>query len=412
MSKNIAQIKEVFSRLCPHIKASEKLARQLRDFRIAFMSKNPEHMAFFGGNLTGVHVVRFTSQDRDKFFSDILMVDEYELEDELHKTDEVEAHRLVSGDAFNQTCMWLIHLFCDSNFSDKAKHAAMMEVALILYYRFLTSILFRFFPYPVDPALGAAVYSQLSNKFLLKQCGTWQATLEFRAEALVGKNSIHYKTFVNYNNDKDIVKMINDTQGRIKDMIKNIYIVFDDTRKKGLRVKTSSQLLEYEGDLILKDKTKGLQAYTQYMHSIVSDRNSFVRQEILDVLEKIMHTSPPKLVEKILQWCSANYSFDKKELVHQLIDKVLVHSFTYLENNRTVYKNGGDLTTLIAKLKGVYASSRSSEPLLLEIRDIAEQIVIKSMVTKNNNLVASLKTTLMLYIVIRAFTMNYFSKVG
>ena len=195
-------------------------------------------------------------------------------------------------------------------------------------------------------------------------------------------------------------------------MIKNIYIVFDDTRKKGLRVKTSSQLLEYEGDLILKDKTKGLQAYTQYMHSIVSDRNSFVRQEILDVLEKIMHTSPPKLVEKILQWCSANYSFDKKELVHQLIDKVLVHSFAYLESNRTVYKNGGDLTTLIAKLKGVYASSRSSEPLLLEIRDIAEQIVIKSMVTKNNNLVASLKTTLMLYIVIRAFTMNYFSKVG
>ncbi len=412
MTQKNGQIKEIFERLYGHIKPDEKLARQLRDFRIAFMTKNPEHMAFFGGNLTGVQIVRFTPKDQDMFFSDICQVDQYELEEELHKTDNIKAEWKVAGNAFNHMCMWLIHLYCSSDLNEKAKHAAMMEAALILYYRFITSVLFRFFPYPVDPSLAEAVYANLSNKFSIKQFGSWQAVLESRCEKLIDKSSIHYRTLLNYNNDIDIVRMINDSQGRTKDMIKNIYSVFDKVRKSGLKVRSSSMLLEHEGDFILKDKTKGLQRYTQYMHSIVTDQNSFVKAEIIDILKRIVNTAPPSLVEQTLIWCSKNYDYASKDIVKEFIDKTLLHSFAYLEDNRTVYKTSGDLPVLISKLKGVYSSSRSTDKLLLEIRSLAETITRSTGLTKNSVTIASVRNALLLYVVIRAFTMNYFSKTG
>lgn len=412
MVKNPGQIKEVFERLCPHLKPDEKLARQLREFRIAFMTKNPEHMAFFGGNLTGVQVVRFTPKDRDTFFSDICQVDEFELEEELHKTSEIKAEWKVSGDAFNHMCLWIVHIYCQSSINEKAKHAAMMEAALILYYRFITSVLYRFFPYPVDPALAEAVYSQMSNKFSIKQYGSWQAVLESRCEKLIDTSSIHYRTLLNYNSDIDVIRMVNDSQGRTKDMMKNIYAIFDQVRKKGIRIKSSSMLLEHDGDFILKDKTKGLQRYTQYMHSIITDQSSFIKTDILDILEKVISTAPPKLVEQTLVWCSNNYSYAKNDIVRILIEKTLLHSFSYLDNNRTVYKSSSDLPKLISKLKGIYSSSRSTDKLLLEIRSMAEEVVKSTGLTKNSVTIAAVRSALLLYIVIRAFTMSYYSKSG
>lgn len=40
-------------------------------------------MEFFGGNLTGVHIVRFTPADMDKFFLDVLDIEEEEVKDGL-----------------------------------------------------------------------------------------------------------------------------------------------------------------------------------------------------------------------------------------------------------------------------------------------------------------------------------------
>mgnify|MGYP000662071918 CR=1 FL=1 len=58
--KTFGTIKGVFERVCEHVKFDVALAQRVIEFQIAFVNKNEEHMAFFGGNLTGVHVVRFT----------------------------------------------------------------------------------------------------------------------------------------------------------------------------------------------------------------------------------------------------------------------------------------------------------------------------------------------------------------
>lgn len=405
-----SEIQEVMSKLASHLKPDEKLAKAIRQYRIAFMTKNPEHMAFFGGNLTGVHVVRFTSKDRDTFFSDVCQIDEFELEEALHQCSTIDPNWNVASDALNHLGFWLIHVYLTSKLPDRVKQAVCLEIALVLHYRFITSVLYRFFPYPVDPKLGEAVYSQMTNKYSIKEYGSWQALLEAKCSELISPKSIHYKTLINYSPDTEIVYMLNDTQGRIKKLMKNIAALFAEVKLKGNRVRTTGMLLEADGDYILKDKVNGLQKYTQYLHSVVADPRSFIKDEILELLESIVPAAPIKLVRHTLEWISNNYLYYSGPEIKELIDKTILHSFEYTASSRTVYKASSDLPALISRLKGIYTASRGYGDLLLEIRDTGEKVVALSGATKNKSLQVSVRTAVLLYLVIRAYTSAHYAR--
>lgn len=409
MIENQSQIKQAFEEVASHVKIDAALAKRLADFQISFVNKNEDHMAFFGGNLTGTLIVRFTQQDRDRFFIDVVGIDELELEDAIAKVKAIDPDWIVSRDAFNQTCIWLIHAFLTSKLPVKVREQAAVNAALILHYRFITSVLYNSFKYLADPELASATYAQLNNKFALRRYGSWQATLVNRSEKLVGKDSIHYDTFMKYNDDVQVIRAINDSQNRIRDMIKNIYATMQKVKMQGEKIRTTSMLMEYNGEQILKDKVKSLTVYNRYMQSIVSDQPTFIKEEILDVLERLVHTASPKLVKQTLVWMSVNYKHAGVKEVEQLIEKTILHSFMYLSNNRTVVRETNDLTVLLGRLKGIYTSSKSSDPELLEIRDLAEKIIRKATTTKNSSAVASVRTAVLLYIVTRAFTMTHYS---
>ena len=96
--KTFGAIAGAFDRVCGHVKFDVKLAQRIINFQVGFVNKNEDHVAFFGGVLTGVHVVRMTSTDMGNFFADVLQINEIELEDELHALSAVVADRKVSGD--------------------------------------------------------------------------------------------------------------------------------------------------------------------------------------------------------------------------------------------------------------------------------------------------------------------------
>lgn len=411
MSHNSGEIKELFERHCGHLVFDMKLIRKINEFQVGFVNKNEEHMTFFGGNLTGVQVVRFTSQDKDKWFSSILEADEISLEEDLLRVSAINPTWNVSSDPFNHSCFWLLHKFKSSeHLTDKQKQQAMLDTSLVLYYRFITSLLFRYFKYPADARTAEATYAQLSYKFAIKKYGSWYATLEARCLDLIDDHGLHVGTIESFDNDEDIINMINDSQGRIRDMLKNIYSVFKTTHDMGIKIRTTSSVVEHDGEQILRDSTKSLTAYTRYMHSIISDKDSFIKKELTDIVERIMHTMHPRLFMEALQWCSSNYKFSHNKDVEVLITETLTHSFQYLNENRTVLKDTTDLPGLLSKLRGVYMSSRSTEMDLLHIRAIAEKIIKQATGSKNENAIASVRTGLLLYIVLRAFTMHHYSK--
>ena len=403
-------VKEIFDEECSHVRIDQKFFRKVCEIEARFVNKKQEHIEFFGGTLTGVHVVRFTTDDFDKVFNDLLEVDESILEDRIHALPDINTEWKVSSSIFNLACVWIMHAIENSEYLDaKQKEEGKIRICLYLNYRILTSVLFRFFKYPANPDTAAATYAQLSYKYILKAKGSWGAALRFRSEEVIGKDSIHYNTIKKLNNDYNIVKMLNDVQGRIKDMVKNIYSVFIKVHEQGNKIVSSNALVETDGEVILKDKTKSLISYTRYIRSVIPDKNSFIRQELFNVITDVMNTAPPHMLTKTLNWLSINYNHIQDDSVEKTIELIMEHAFDYLTENKGVLKNKGDISNILTKIRGTYNSSRANDTKLNQIKESAELMVRMATGSKNASIVSAVRTAFCLYIILRAFTMRHYS---
>lgn len=385
--------------------------KKLHLFQVGFVNKNEEHIAFFGGHLLGVHKVRFTPHDESYWFEDLLQVSKYDLEERLHKLPGINPDFVVSSDVFNISAIWLTHaIYMSPHLKPEQKEQGMLDAILLMNFRFMTSRLAHYFRYPADPAIAEEVYNRLSYKFAIKQHKTWFNVLKNRSMDTIAITSIHYKTITTMTDNKAVADMINDCQGRIRDIIKNIYEVIDQVKKEGVRIATTSDVSnDFDGAEILKDKVNGLINYTQYLKSITADRNSFIKEELVNVIDRILNNLSYRLFKEVLEWVSDNYGKSKNGLIDTVIEEVMTHSFGYLEDNRSVLKGNVNLINLLARLRGVYMSSRTTDPILLDIREKCEEIAFLATKNKNKNILPSLRTGLMLYLVSRAFTKHHYS---
>lgn len=403
-------IRSVFGEECHGLHIDAKLLKRLHAYQVGFVNKNDDHIVFFGGHLLGVQVVRFTPADQDRWFDEILEVDPVPLESRLLALPDVNENFIVSSNTMNLSCAWLTHAICTSkHLSDEQKREGMIDTLLVLQYKFLTSLLYNLFRYPADPAVAEATYAQLSYKFAIKQYGNWYALLRARAEAVIDKESIHYNTIAKMDKDLDVTYLLSDTQGRIRDLLKNIYGVFMSVHKQGIKISSTSGVVEHDGQEILKDKTKSVTAYGRYLNSIVTDKQTFMREELLVIIEKLMHTMPPKLFRQTLAWMSDNYRQQGAGEIEEVLNEVLIHSFEYLSSNRSLIKNEHDLPGLLSRLRGVYMSSRSTDESVLTLRSKTEAMVEHATHNKNTSIIASVRTGVLLYLICRAYTMHHYA---
>ena len=408
-----SQIKAVFEALCGEVVFDKKLVTAVHRFQTNFVTKNKDHIEFFGGNLTGVQVVRFLDADKNRWFQDILAnADEEELREPLHVIPALSNDNgvfKVAGDPMNLSCAWLLHrLHNNTKLSTVERREAMIDVLLAMQFKFLTSRLYRLFRWPADEATAKATYAQLSNKFSIKVHGSWLAVLKARAEDVISNTSIHFDAIAKMDDDREVVMMINDIQGRIRDMLKNIYGVYLQVKAAGTKITSTSSVIEHDGVEVLKDRTKGLTTYPRYLKSVISDRNSFVREELINVVANVMPSAAPKYIRSSLEYLSANYMRSSGD-IEKLVDACLIHSFSYLADNRASLRGNVDLAALLTRLRGVYTSSRSSDPDLLFLREAMEMQVRRAIDTKTNSVVASVRTGVLLYLVARAYTMNHYT---
>lgn len=407
-------IKSVFDKDCAGLEFGAALVNKVHDYERGFVHKNEDHIAFFGGNLLGVQTVRFQPEDKNRWFDEILETNEDYLEEKIlalpstyFRQDGQAAH--VSSDPMNLSCAYLAHKFFNSpHLKPEQKHQAMVDVMLVMQYKFLTSRLYQLFRYPGDKAVAEATYAQLTRKYGIKQYGSWGAVFRARAEEIVAPHSIHFNAISKMDSDKDVIYLLNDAQGRIRDMLKNMYDLFLRNSRAGVKLITTSQMVEHDGEAILKDKVKSLPQYIRYLDSVVTDRHSFIRAELTDVIEKIMFTMPARLFIQTLEYMSANYRQARAAEIEEVLKEVLLHAFEYLSQNRDVIRNERDLPGILVKLRGVYMSSRSTDPSLLELRRKTEKIVRQATDNRNDSVVASVRTGVLLYLVARTFSMHHY----
>lgn len=404
---------EVFNEGLPDLKFDKALALKIARYAHAFVNKNPEHIAFFGGMLMGVHRVRFKPEDRNEWFDDILEADDLVLEDRLHRLPEIVSDRHVSSDVMNLSCLWVVHRFYSSPYlSASEKEEAMVNTLLVLHYKFITSILARWFIHSADPQVALATVAAMSMKYGLKTAGSWGALLRLRSKEIISTGSIHYKTYTKFTNDKAIVYMVNDIQGRVKKILKYIRDVFEIVRKdpKGL-IRTSSSTVELDGVSSIKDKKRSFSAYVRYANDVVKDPATWLKPELVDVIDKAMSTMPKAKLEEALYYCSVNSGNGGDPQVAILIEETLGHAFEFLMQRGRNDVRVNDLAGIIGKLRNRYMSSRSSDPVLMKMRDLGEDIVKNATRSRVAAEISSIRTGILLYIVLRTFSMQYYTRI-
>lgn len=404
-------IKDVFKEHCRDLEINDKLVKAIKRYDNDFINKNPDHITFFGGNLLGVQKVRFLDSDRERWFYEILGCDESQLQTDLLELDTVYEERAVTSDAMNLSCVYLAHLIVNAKDLDKnVKHDVLVIIFSILLYKFLTSRLFRLFKYAANESTAEATYALLSKKYDIKQLGNWLAVIRHMANAVVVADSIHYSTIAKMNDDGAVSYVVSDVQTRIRNMLKGIYGVHLAAHEQGLKISTTSSIVEHDGEAMLKDKTKSPLIYIRYITSVVTDKDSFLREELLVIIEKLMHTMSPRLFREVLEWMSKNYKERGAENIDTVISETIIHSLDYFNHNRNLIRHTTDLPELLSRLRGVYMSSRSTDPVLMHLRDTLGALITAATGNKNETAISSVRTGVMLYLVLRTMTMRHYTE--
>ena len=121
---------------------------------------------------------------------------------------------------------------------------------------------------------------------------------------------------------------------------------------------------------------------------------------------------PVKLFTETLNWMSDNAKVSRSNDIEDVINETLIHAFDYFSQNRSVIQNTSDLPAMLFRLRGVYMSSRSTDAALLQLRAKTEKLVQIATGNKNQSNLASTRTGVLLYIVLRAFTMKHYAGGG
>lgn len=402
-------IKAVFDHHCGNLRVDDALARRIITFDNQFVTKNPDHVNFFGSALLGVYPVRWTDVERNTWIDDIIDFDEIGLRVDLFKLQSIDPKNKVATDLVNLSFVYVLHrLNASDDIKPAMKETAMRSVIAIMHYKFLSSLMAYYFPYPADEALAKTTYNSLSLKFDIKRLGSWGALIRNRAETVTAKNSLHNTTFQYMRDDKSVQYMVTDIQTRIRDVVKSQTQEFYRIKEADGKIINTSKILLTDEGFTVKDTRRTYSQYATYMDRVISDFADLHRKELLAVIMKLNTSADERTVTEAIRFIHQNYREDKKlAYVRKYVEEVLMYSLNFIHEKK--YKMN-DLGNILLKLRAMFVGSRVNDTVILAIRDMGDRIILGTGTTKPGALVSPERTALTMYIIARALTKNYYTR--
>lgn len=402
-------IKRVMEKHTQHWKLDRKLAKDLETFKRSFINLNEDHVGFFGSNLTGAHRVRFGIEERMILTEDILEVDDLQIQKDVRAIEHIGSQWVRGTDGLNLSLIYLVHrLAVDTKLSSSVRFDMQMNALLILHYKLLSSILTHWFKYLVKTDTALAVYQSLSGKYSIKKFGTWQALLEQRCKDMLVGQDTHLQTIRTFEPDDKVQYLITDPQTRLKSLIINIYGVTMTVIEQGGGVGNASAFIEIDGDLKLKDITRLQNDYLNYIKKVSQEPADFIKQDIVDVIDSSITTLSKKQLYDVLLHHSEMSKIINSD-ANILMEEIIFNCFGYFSENPDVVGDLKDFANILKVVKDLYTAGKSTNPSILKSRKLGERISKKAVTTNSAVTISALRTGLILYILLRALTKDYYS---
>ena len=397
---------DVFDRHFEHVKFDKSLARGVYEYQLFIATKNQDHIQFFGSALLGVQTLRLLPREILRFFDRTIGVDYSSLERDIRKLDTIYQENSITADIFNLTLMYMIHRFYQTpHLTDKMRLRGAFDVAMIFCYRTVIALTNNYFHYNADPKVAQAAYANMSNKNLIKTLGSWKKLCEYRAEAMVDPNGLNYERLSMFNDDLVITGVISDSQGRFKDVFRIYYDEFDRVHSSGesIGVNTAT-IVDADGDVVLREKTKGTESLINYARSILNDPHGFIDHDLITVAADMSSNSSYSKIKSVLEWMAHAYTDPKwNKKIDKFVVDVIVQSCYYIDKNVPINKRR-DWSFILKTLKDLFLSTRSMDPSLLSIREQGAELIVSQNKGISDSLMTATRTAVILYIMLRVMT--------
>ena len=401
------QIKSIMDEYGKHLRFDSRLLGQLERFVQNFINKSPDHVKCLGSNLTGVHRLSWSLDDRLEWEDNFLQIDGRELRQAILALPHMDDVGRVAADNFNISCCWIAYRFYKSDLPPRSKEKGMKLAMDILQYKLLSSIHSHYFKYPVDQNVAEATYAELSRKFDIKRYGSWRGVLDSRSENIIATGEIHEQTIRRFDDDIAIVRMIQDIQFRLRDKIKNIWEVMANVIENDMKFGSVSSTVELDGALVTRDIERQSTDYLHFIKEAAAERDRFIKLDLVEVIESIMSTMPEKPFELLLVKFSERVSKSDKKAT-ELLELTIEHLFNVVLADRKTNMRLNDVPAVLNRIRGLYTASRSNNDILEQMKEIAEKFVRKDAGIVNNANVAAIRTGLLLYIVFRTMVKDHY----
>jgi hypothetical protein len=406
--KNALTLKTYMDDLFSDLVFDEVLAKKIYEFQVRFVSKDLEHINFFGGNLLGVNVIMFKDSDVEEFLEDVLDIDPSYLYSTIKKVDTIVHEFKVAGNPFNLVLIYIAHRWLTLPKSKKAiARRAVTDTLLIFFYRCFCALNNAYFRYPVSENLAKTVYEKLSGKYLIRKLGTWGKVCEYRVEQALDKNKKQLNYLIEFTDDYQLQQLISAYQGSIRSMYKNFY---DEMLKVKLTDEImqskSGSVIDIEGKETLGDVVDNGEIMISRAKALLGNRDSFLKPEIIAIISSVNKNTNTNHLEKSLEWLQSNYMDHKYyKTINEYLELAIVYSLNTINN--VIGKNRiGDLPYVIVRLKNVLSASKVSDGDLKRIRKLGEEFVKNAVGSKGSLIISSTSTAMVLYIVILVLSRN------
>ena len=399
-------IKSVFDYHFQHVVFDEAFAQKVLAFVRKFLAKNNDHVDFFGGHLLGVSPARWNYSDTDYWWDEMFGVEPEFIQKDLNKLSAIKTHRVVSSDVLNHAFIYTIYRLHHSAIPEPLREQAKVYTMIALNMKFICSLLAWYFKYPADKGIAEKVFNSLSNKFDIKVQGSWGKVLLKRSSEFLEAKGRYYKAYTEYTDDVEIVKMLNDAQGRIRDTVKKITALHHELLKKQARIILTESSTVIDDTIVLKDLQRKLTTYNRYIKSVIASGNNYIKEPLERAIYAAVPSLEPDIYNQIQQALPELMQSDThRKLIETFIDDLLTFSFDLL---RKANIKDTDIPGLLYRLKHVYMSGRVTDPLILKARKSFDDIVALTDRKLRGTVLVPERCGVFLYIMLRTLAMGYY----
>jgi len=351
-------LKEFFSIICKDVKFDKHLYKQLKEFRLGFITKNEEHQAFFGDKLLGVHILRFSSIDDINLVENIYGLDINYCTKEIYKVKGINKQFKVSSNFIYHLLLYTAHQFAldkTMNKNDKTLEEYIKEPLLIMEYRMFSGLYAWSFKYPFKKEIAITALKELSNKYLIKQLGSWEEFFEYRIKDFIGNKSPYYKQLIRYTVD-DAINIIITLQTKLRSVFKNITRIMYRIKEQEESTITEESMFHQDGNM--KEFSSGIKPMIEKTKLLLNNRVDFIDSELINFIENMFNNLPSGMLDKLIKYVVSDDNIKEIKKVEEIVEKSMIINYEYLNRIGIDPLDKAKVILIINNIKNYWSSSK------------------------------------------------------